>query len=153
MPDTTMLEEGSPLSEVLTIWRTPWDQMSEQELEYIHCTVVFSTIIYCEALWRCYYTLCSLWRTSLSQEEYYHICKCALAFDHFLVNHLSLSLYASLLRTSCDFISWWYYVKWWKNCHRLWEDQRNSLKQRLSCGNLPYNYWTMDWDMFHIVVE
>ena len=34
--------------------------------------------------------------------------KSALAFDHYLVNHLSLLLYASLL-TTCDFISWWYY--------------------------------------------
>ena len=32
--------------------------------------------------------------------------KCALAFNHYLVNHLSLPLYASLLRTSCDLISW-----------------------------------------------
>lgn len=71
MPDTTMLEEGSPLSEVLTTWRTPWDQMSEQELKYIHCTVVFSIIVYYESLWRCYYMLYSLWMTSLSQEEYY----------------------------------------------------------------------------------
>ena len=55
MPDTMMLGEGNPLSEALTTWRSPWDQMSEQQLEYIYCTVVFSTIIYYEALWRCYY--------------------------------------------------------------------------------------------------